>query len=232
MPGKKQNGLECRNSLGANGASADPDGDGRANIVEYTAGSSPTPVVRYLAEGATLGTIRTRVALLNPTDVPAQASVEFLVAGTTTPVTLPAFTLAARTRTTIDPDADAGLASRVLDPCHRQRANRRRPDHVVGRDARCGRARRNRRMAGPATRWFLAEGATIAGLQLFYLVQNPNDSPAATVTMRYLRSDGQVFTKAYTVAQHAREHLGQRRGRLRSGARGPGGCRGLGRPAV
>lgn len=203
---EEANGLDPRNSLGANGASADPDGDGRANIVEYTAGSSPTPVVRYLAEGATLGTIRTRVALLNPTDVPAQASVEFLVAGTTTPVTLPAFTLAARTRTTIDPDADAGLANAAFST----RVTASEPivvDRTMSWDAMPGAgAHAETAVAGPATRWFLAEGATIAGLQLFYLVQNPNDS-AATVTVRYLRSDGQVFTKAYAVGPNTRENI-------------------------
>ena len=37
----------------------------------------------------------------------------------------------------------------------------------------------------PLTQWFLAEGATINGFDLFYLIQNPNDV-TAEVEVRYL----------------------------------------------
>ena len=44
-------------------------------------------------------------------------------------------------------------------------------------------------VAAPSTTWHFAEGATIAGLQTFFLLQNPWRRPA-TATLRYLLADG------------------------------------------
>ena len=55
-------------------------------------------------------------------------------------------------------------------------------------------------MAAPATTWFLAEGATHSGFELFYLLQNPQDTPAV-VQVEYLRPAPQTpLVKSYTVA--------------------------------
>jgi hypothetical protein len=55
----------------------------------------------------------------------------------------------------------------------------------------------------PSTRWLFAEGAT-HGFQLFYLLQNPDMTQAADVTIRYLLPSGPPLVKTYQVAPHSR----------------------------
>jgi hypothetical protein len=50
----------------------------------------------------------------------------------------------------------------------------------------------------PAVKWFMAEGATGSFFELFMLVANPNPG-TATVTARYLLTDGTVQSKIYTM---------------------------------
>ena len=59
-------------------------------------------------------------------------------------------------------------------------------------------------VAEPSTTWYLAEGATLGGFDLFYTILNPN-ATAATVTVRYLRPDGQSpLEKTYFVPARRR----------------------------
>jgi len=55
-------------------------------------------------------------------------------------------------------------------------------------------------------KWYFAEGATIGGFNLFYLLQNPSSNPA-TVEARYLLGTGQVFTKSYTLPANSRTNV-------------------------
>jgi len=55
----------------------------------------------------------------------------------------------------------------------------------------------------PATTWYLTEGTTVLGFNLFYLVLNPQDTAVET-TVRYLRPSGAPIVRTYTVAPHAR----------------------------
>ena len=57
--------------------------------------------------------------------------------------------------------------------------------------------------ASPSTTWFLAEGSTVLGFDLYYLLQNPQ-STIANVTVRYLLSSGTVITRTYSMAPHSR----------------------------
>ena len=203
---EEANGLDPRDSLGINGASGDGDGDGITNIDEYNAGSSPSVSSYYLAEGATISPFSTRIALLNPGTTSAIVNVSFMVKGQTTPVAMSPFSLAAGTRTTIDPATDGGLGAAEFstlvtssEPIVVDRTMRWSSASGEGAHAETA-------VSGPGTRWFLAEGATLAGFQLFYLVQNPG-STAAAVTVRYLRNDGQVFTKLYAVPANARYNI-------------------------
>ena len=82
-------------------------------------------------------------------------------------------------RVTLDPRSVAGIAAdRVLDGRRIGRRCRRRSHDELGRE-RLRQPRRNRRSRQPSTTWFLAEGATHGGFDLFYLVQNPNATDGA-----------------------------------------------------
>ena len=62
-------------------------------------------------------------------------------------------------------------------------------------------------MTAPASTWYLAEGATINGFRLFYLLQNPNPVEA-TVTIEYLLGRGLApVTLTYRLAPQSRATL-------------------------
>ena len=51
--------------------------------------------------------------------------------------------------------------------------------------------------------WFFAEGSTVLGFDLFYLLQNPQ--PTATqATVRFLRPSGQTVTRTYDLPPGSR----------------------------
>ena len=53
--------------------------------------------------------------------------------------------------------------------------------------------------AAPGTSWLLAEGSTVLGFQLFYLLQNPG-AATATATVRFLRPSGAPLVRTYELA--------------------------------
>ena len=61
-------------------------------------------------------------------------------------------------------------------------------------------------MKSPATTWYLAEGATIGGFSLFYLLQNPAATDT-TVQVRYLRPTGVPLTKSYVLPARSRVNI-------------------------
>ena len=58
-------------------------------------------------------------------------------------------------------------------------------------------------MTAPATRWFLAEGATGLFFDLFVLIANPS-SEAAEVDVEFLLTNGTVVPKHYRIAANSR----------------------------
>ena len=71
-------------SAGAEGASGDPDGDGRSNLQEFAAMTHPRGVAsatRYFAEGATSALFETRYSIANPSDRTARCTVAIFLAG-------------------------------------------------------------------------------------------------------------------------------------------------------
>jgi hypothetical protein len=57
--------------------------------------------------------------------------------------------------------------------------------------------------AAPSPTWFLAEGSTVLGFDLFYLLQNPQ--PTTThATVRFLLPSGTVITRTYDLAPGSR----------------------------
>jgi hypothetical protein len=62
-------------------------------------------------------------------------------------------------------------------------------------------------LTAPSTTWYLAEGATHGAFDLFYLLQNANDSDAH-VTVNYLRQAPLTpVTKTYTVERNSRKTI-------------------------
>ena len=160
----------------------DPDGDGATNAQEYAAGTHPTVTFqRFLAEGATGTFFTTDISLANPdmsnpagvlltfdsgagtrvrkvVSVPAGKAVVVRAGG------LPGLE-AADFSTTIESDRPLGVARTMawdtrptLDPAR-----------GYGMHTETG-------VVAPSTTWFLAEGSTVLGFDLFYLLQNPRRS--------------------------------------------------------
>ena len=157
---------------------------------------------RYFAEGATSSFFDTQLALLNATGQPATATVRFQQATgaeVTTTVSLDGVQ-----RVTIDPKT-LGLTnsefSTVIEATQPIIADRT----MTWDGGRYG-SHAETSIGRPLTQWFLAEGATINGFDLFYLVQNPNDT-AVDVEVRYLRLVGAPLTKQYTVGPRSRFNI-------------------------
>jgi hypothetical protein len=196
-----QFGLDPSSATGFDGANGDPDTDGRTNQQEYLAGSHPRGfVTRYFAEGAATAFFDTRFALVNPGTAAANTLLRFLKADGTT--VTHAVRLNGLTRTTISPKALEGMAaaefSTVIESDQELVADRTMSWNAsgYGSHAEAG-------IAAPSTTWYLAEGATHSGFDLFYLVQNANDQPA-NVHVKYLLPSGAPIEKDYTVAPRSR----------------------------
>jgi hypothetical protein len=57
--------------------------------------------------------------------------------------------------------------------------------------------------AAPGQSWFLAEGSTVLGFQLFYLLQNPQ-ATATTATVRFLLPSGAPIVRTYELPAQSR----------------------------
>lgn len=181
-------------------AAQDADGDGTSSAHEYAAGTHPraTPV-RYFAEGADGSFFATTVALFNTSTASVTANLRFLGpdgAAANLPVTLPAgtpvFVQVARLGL---PFREFGIV--VEGPV--SLATERRmtwPADAYGSHSGTG-------VAAPATTWHFAEGASVAGLQTFFLLQNPGDA-AATASMRYLLASGATEVRTHIVPARSR----------------------------
>jgi len=201
-------GLNPNSTSGADGASGDPDGDGRTNLQEYQAGTHPRGVAsltRYFAEGATSTFFDTTIALANPAAAGTAAVLaRFLKSdGTVVTHTVAVPALARRTITVKDV---AGLAaaefSTVIETDVEVVA-----DRTMKWDATAYGSHSERSIQEPSATWYLAEGATHSGFNLFYLLQNPNASNA-DVTVTYLRPAPLApIVKVYGVAANSRRTI-------------------------
>ncbi len=198
-------GLDPFSAIGDAGADGDPDGDGLTNAQEAAGGTHPNgSTVRYLAEGATGALFDTRLALLNPSHVPAHVLMRFLKGdGTIVPHAL---SLAPRTRATVDVETVPGMAaaefSTVIEADQLVTVDRTMTWDDAGYGAHADTA-----VASPSAQWFLAEGSTNAGFALFYLLQNPSSTDTATVRVRYLLPTGAPLEKSYTLAPATRFNI-------------------------
>lgn len=203
---ESQFGLDASSPDGSNGAEGDPDADGDTNAEELAAGTHPRGTEsRYFAEGATSTSFSTQLALFN-TDAahPASVLLRYLKADGT--VTSQVESVPARTRRTVDVGSVAGMATAEFSTTiESDRAVV--ADRTMRWDATAFGSHAETAVASPSTTWFLAEGTTVGDFQLFYLLQNPNATPAAA-TVRFLRPSGlPPLTKAYDLPPHSRVNI-------------------------
>jgi Tol biopolymer transport system component len=189
--------------LDSTDAALDADGDGRTNAQECADGTHPRGLfTRFLAEGATGTFFTTRIALANPNAAPARVLLRFLTGANQT---VPWFlTIPGNARRTIDVEQLAGLESANVSAVVESDT-----EVVVDRTMRWDRQTRGGAHAessvpAPALRWYLAEGATHGFFDLFYLIQNPSLSLAASVRIRFLRPSGAPVERFYTVPANSR----------------------------
>ncbi|BCS31019.1 hypothetical protein TBR22_A02180 [Luteitalea sp. TBR-22] len=158
---------------------------------------------RYFAEGATGTFFDTQIALLNATGNPATATLKFQK-GDGTEVTQQV-SLGGVDRKTIIPEQIAGLENAAFST----EVTSDQPliaDRTMTWDTRRYGSHAETSIGRPLTRWFLAEGATINGFDLFYLIQNPNNT-AANVQVRYLLPTGAPLVRTYQVAPRSRFNI-------------------------
>jgi hypothetical protein len=159
---------------------------------------------RYFAEGV-LGTFfDTRFAFANPHDESVDVRATF-----TDPFgqeTVEEFVVEAGSRFTLDRSNMPALANDAFGS--RFEASREigidrtvmwDPAQPYGAHSETG-------IEAPRPVWYLAEGATHSGFNLFYLLQNPTDT-VAEVLVRYMLGSGQVIERVHFVAARARTNI-------------------------
>ena len=165
-----------------------------------------TPFRRYLAEGATGPFFATRLSLANPDGANPANVVLIFDNGSGTRRTLP-LSLVPGGTAFVDVGAISGFESSDVSTTIES-------DRLVvvdrmmewGIDPATGHgygSSLETAAAASSTTWFLAEGSTVLGFDLYYLLQNPQ-STIANVTVRYLLSSGTVITRTYSMAPHSR----------------------------
>lgn len=198
-------GLDPASTAGVNGATGDPDGDSRTNAQEYAAGTHPRGFfTRYFAEGASSTFFQTSIALLNPGTTPAAVHLRFLRSDGV--VATKDITLAGLQRATVDASTVPLLAaaefSTVIESDGEIVA-----DRTMWWDGGHYGAHAETSVKLPALDWYLAEGATHSGFELFYLLQNPSDTTDAQVTVRFLLPSGAPVERQYTVPHNSRFNI-------------------------
>ena len=185
--------------------SDDTDSPTTSVALSSTAASSPAPYSYYLAEGATVGQFDTHIAIANPGTTAATTLLRFL--GTDGSVVTTDVPVPALSRRTVNVREVAGMARAEF-------ATTIESDRplVVDRTMLWDRtttygAHAERSLTSTSPVWYLAEGATHSGFDLFYLLQNPNPT-AIDVVVRYLLPGGAApLLKTYTVGPNTRRNI-------------------------
>jgi hypothetical protein len=160
----------------------------------------------YLAEGATHGAFSLFYLLQNPGSQETNVEITYLLPAPAAPI-VRSYSVPGGTRLTIpvddvpglsETDVSASLRSTNSVPFVAERAmyyTRPNQPFAAGHES-AG-------VTAPATRWFLAEGATGSFFNTFILIANPS-TQAASVDMQYLLTDGQVVTRHHDIPGQSR----------------------------
>ncbi|BCS31826.2 hypothetical protein TBR22_A10280 [Luteitalea sp. TBR-22] len=199
-------GLSAVSASGRDGAGGDADGDGLSNAAEFAQGTHPAGVfTRYLAEGATSSFFSTRIALANPSSTtPVTALLHFQKGdGSSVPLTV---VVPARESRKIVVESVPGMAEAEFATLVESDG----PvvvDRLLSWDRGTGYgSHAEASLPATSTTWYLAEGATHSGFELFYLLQNPS-ATEAQVRVRYLRPSGPPLERTYPVAPRSRFNI-------------------------
>jgi hypothetical protein len=165
-----------------------------------------TATTWYLAEGATHGFFDLFYLIQNPGAAAANIEITYLLPDPLPPI-VQTLTVQGSSRETIPVDAQPGLAETDVSASIRstngvpfvvERAMYfSRPGEVFSA------GHESAGVTAPATRWFLAEGATGSFFNTFILIANPS-AQTATVEMRYLLDGGGVITVPHDIAGRSR----------------------------
>jgi len=164
----------------------------------------------YLAEGATIGGFDLFYLIQNATATAAQIEVRYLLPAPAAPV-VRTYSVAPRSRFNIwvnleDPALAAAEMSAVITSLNDVPVIVERAMYRTIGTQQFGAGHESAAVEAPALQWFFGEGATGPYFDLFFLIANPNAQPA-TVEGRYLRSDGTVITRTYTIAGNSRFNI-------------------------
>ena len=157
---------------------------------------------RYFAEGAVGSFFNCRFSLFNPGTTTAHVTMRFRRdAGASASYQVEVAPMARRT---IDTATVPGLAPSTGFSTIVESDTLVVADRTMSWGKNSAGAHAEGAVEAPAMTWYLAEGSTTGGLQLYYLVFNPNTRPAP-VRVVFSRKAGQAaVTKTYTVAAQAR----------------------------
>ncbi|WP_396624570.1 hypothetical protein [Luteitalea sp.] len=193
---------------------ADPDGDGVTNEEESNGGGDGNPVLgtytRYFAEGATKTAglnFDTRIALANPSADTVTGVISYqLPSGAQVPTT--PFTLGPYERKTVLLDEQDGIAETGPAASYEFSTTVKATapvgvDRTMTWDKSTYSGHAETGVVSASRKWYFAEGATIGGFNLFYLLQNPSAAPV-TVEGRFLLGTGAVHAKTYTLPPNSR----------------------------
>jgi hypothetical protein len=197
--------INCANVT--DNASGDPDGDGKSNAEELANGTHPRGFfTRYLAEGAVNAFFRTDIAIANP-DAANQALTLVRLqpegggAEKNTPIAVPAMAQRTVTRDTIA-TLHTGSFSAIVESDRLVVV-----DRTMAWDGSEYGASSESASVQPAATWYFAEGATGGPFDLFYLLQNPNET-AVDLEIKYLRALGEPpLTKTYHLEPRSRRTI-------------------------
>jgi hypothetical protein len=191
--------------FGATDPNADPDSDGATNAQEEDAGTHPNGhVQRFLAEGATGGFFHTYIALANPSPtLDATAVVTFdrgdgtrIRRSVAVPAGRSAVLEAGDINGLVGADVSTTVESDRFLGVERSMTWGTQAGTIYGSHAETA-------SAAPSATWFLAEGSTVVGMDLFYLLQNPQ-ATTTHATVRYLLPSGTVITRTYDLPPSSR----------------------------
>lgn len=186
-------------------AVGDPDNDGVSNRDEFLRGTHPRGFyTRYLSEGAATAFFDVSLALANVGTSKSTALLRFLLpSGSSVSHVL---TIDGQRRATVNPETITGVGGSSFSTVVESDV----PvvvDRTMTWDSRGYGSHAETSLEGPSTTWYLAEGATHSGFDLYYLIQNPSLTNA-TVRVTYLLGGGKApVVKDYVVPASSRQTI-------------------------